>query len=463
MNLIPSSTPIDGLRALEEPELPGTPGFVTLLTGSSALLAEQIRTADENRLKYLQSCAYITPEDTPALRQLIQTHHLPAIVGTTLTNLALEATLTALIAEDRAATERLITNGMNVLTQAARSGGIAALTTELAERVGDWVVLIDPHGTLIASAGAGRLHIDDAVSIALGRNVRVRHHELLLYPVGTDRDPAGYLIISTRSKHNRHTRDLASLAAGIFHLLLRSHNPSLTDQLGREALLEKLLEGGDTARSLLRRWNVHEKELTAFELGSKTRTIDIERILTRWFQDLRLERLFAATTPQRIRGFIPNDRAQELAELVREFTPVAANHLYLGLGSPSPIEQLSQSSVQAHQALITAQEQNLRVVSYPMLPTVQLVIRSLDNDASDHLRKLLEPLRDKDGKHAELTETLRVFLATGSAHRKSAEILQIHRQTLVSRLRKIESLTGLSLDSPDDRATAWLALRASGH
>jgi purine catabolism regulator len=55
-----------------------------------------------------------------------------------------------------------------------------------------------------------------------------------------------------------------------------------------------------------------------------------------------------------------------------------------------------------------------------------------------------------------------VFLSAHGGHRASAARLGIHRQTLVSRIRRVEDLTGLSMDRADDRAAAWLALRASG-
>jgi PucR family transcriptional regulator, purine catabolism regulatory protein len=42
----------------------------------------------------------------------------------------------------------------------------------------------------------------------------------------------------------------------------------------------------------------------------------------------------------------------------------------------------------------------------------------------------------------------------------TASRLRVHRQTLTTRIRRIEELTGLSMANPDDRTAAWLAIPA---
>ncbi|PPK95256.1 DNA-binding PucR family transcriptional regulator [Kineococcus xinjiangensis] len=59
---------------------------------------------------------------------------------------------------------------------------------------------------------------------------------------------------------------------------------------------------------------------------------------------------------------------------------------------------------------------------------------------------------------AELLRTARAYLdAAGSAQRTAAE-LPVHRQTLYSRLRRLEAITGLDLDDGRDRLELHLAL-----
>ena len=422
---------------------------------------------------------FITGADGPELRELLAEHRMTAILGagrppgreptdglTTVrtsvdSQAALHARVTALVAADQAAADRLVTTGTKVLTQVARRGGATAVIAELAHRIDGWAVLLDAHGQVITTAGAGRLHVDDAVAVALGRPVRVRHPGLQVHQVGSDRDLTGYLVISSRSSVTSRNRDLASQAAALFDLVLRTHDPSSTERLGREALMGILLSGGAPAAELLRRWSVREAELTAFRIGALTRTIDVEQLVIRWLEELGAEHIYVRETGS-VSGFIPDDLTAPLAALVSGFTPLGSGSVHLGFGLPAPLELLGRSAIQARQAFEAALEDEERVRRYTELPTVKLVLDSMTPDATTQLTAALDALRDATGEHGELTETLLVFLATHAGHRASAARLGIHRQTLASRIRRIEELTGLSMDRPDDRAAAWLALRALG-
>lgn len=77
-------------------------------------------------------------------------------------------------------------------------------------------------------------------------------------------------------------------------------------------------------------------------------------------------------------------------------------------------------------------------------------------------RRALGPLADYDAQQgAHLQHTLQVFLEQNRSWQKTAERLNVHRQTLVYRIRRIEEITGLSLDSTEDVAVLWIALRAA--
>lgn len=451
---------VDAVTEIDALVVAGNPDYVTLVTGSSETLRTRLEGASPEN-DPLINAVFVSEDDTPELRTLLAQHGMTSILGCRLASVALHATLRTLIAEDRAASDRLVAAGMNILTQVARRGGVTAVIAELAHRIDGWSVLLDAQGHLIASAGAGRLHISDATAVALGRPVRVRHVGLQVHQVGSDRDLAGYLVIATRSSSTSRSRDLATQAAALFDLLLRSHDPSRTEHLGREALFELLLAGGEPARGLLRRWGVHETSLTGFALGARTRTIDLERVLRRWFDELGAEHVFTAG-PGLVRGFIRNDLIGELTSRVEDFTPVGGSHVALGIGASAPADMLQQSAIQARQALDTALEDGLRTLHYTRIPTIELVMNGLSATPRTQLSAVLDPLRDATGAHGELTQTLRVFLAEHGGHRSSAGRLGIHRQTLRSRIARVEDLTGLSMDHADDRATAWIALRTIG-
>lgn len=451
-------TSVDGLARLSEYVVAGSTQFATLVTGPFEELRARLE-AGGGSAEVTARAVYVSEVDGPGLRELLAQHEMTAILGTRSRGDVLHARLASLIADDQAAADRLVTAGTKVLTQVARRGGATAVIAELAHRIDGWAVLLDAHGQLIASAGAGLLHVDDAVAVALGRPVRVRHPGIQTHQVGSDRDLTGYLVIASRSSATSRNRDLASQAAALFDLVLRTRDPSVTERLGREALFDILLAGGPPATALLRKWGVHETELTAFALGSKTRTVDLDRMISRWLDELGEEHIFVSE-PGRVRGFVPTPAAGELATRVATDRPLGRGAVHLGLGRPAATELLGRGAIQAQQALASALDSGAAVVRYLELPTVDFVISKLGGESTVQLAGVLDGLRDSSGTHGVLTETLRVFLAEHGAHRASAARLAIHRQTLVSRIQRIEELTGLSMASADDRASAWLALRA---
>jgi len=59
--------------------------------------------------------------------------------------------------------------------------------------------------------------------------------------------------------------------------------------------------------------------------------------------------------------------------------------------------------------------------------------------------------------------TLGSFLTHHGSRLKVAEELGLHRNTVRNRMAQIERAIGRSLDDPDTRAAAWLALQARRH
>lgn len=459
-NGIPDHTACEGLSRVGEYVVVASAEFATLVTGSVAQLQAKFAQGSETAAVTARA-VFVTEQDTPRLRKTLAAHGMSAVLGAKTVGDALHYQLAALLADDRAAADRLVASGTRVLTQVARRGGATAAMAELAHRIDGWAVLLDAHGQLITSAGAGRLHLDDAKAVALGKPVRVRHPGLQTHQVGSDLDFTGYLVVASRSSATSRIRDLASQAAALFDLVLRTRNPSHTEHLGREALLDILESGGDQATRLLRSWGVREVGLTAFVLGTRTRTVDLERLVERWLDELGVEHVFVED-PGRVRGFVPEQRAAALAERVAGFEPLGASMLHLGLGAEAPVDALGRSAVQARQAFDAAAEGGLSVQRYAELPTVDFVLDAISADQRVQLGGVLDELRDDRGEHGELLATLYVFLSEHGAHRASAARLGIHRQTLVSRIHRVEELTGLSMARPDDRAATWLALRALG-
>ncbi|WP_029265021.1 MULTISPECIES: PucR family transcriptional regulator [unclassified Microbacterium] len=450
---VPSSRHVNSVVALEVFGAPTDSLFTTLVTVDAWQLD---RLADDaERVALLRDVVVVTDADTPSFRRLLEDGGITAIVGAGTSGELLTPMLTALLAVDQAAEARAITSAMRVLTLAARRSGITGVIAELAHRIDGWAVLLDRHGEVITTAGAGSLHIDDAVAVAVGRPVRVRHRALQVHPVGPGQDITAQLVTAPRNDSSGRGRELSSQAAAMLDLLMRTRDSSHLERLGRSMMLETVLEGGEEATRLLRRWGVHERSLVGFVLTSRTSGVDVEHLLALWLDELGAEHVFAAQRGL-IRGVVREEHAEEIAHRARSF----ASTLYLGLGRPATTDALARSVDEARQACETARAGGERVVRYTSIPTVSFVLGQLDADQTQRIARLLDPLRAVE-QRTELIETLRVFLATNGAWGESATRLRIHRQTLAARIRRIEDLIGLSFADPDDRVAAWLAIRAS--
>lgn len=450
---VPSTRHVNSVVAIDAFGIPTDRLFTTLVTtGEKPILA---LVDDPERATLLRDIVLVTSVDTPQLRQVLSAARITAIVGAHTSQELLLPRLTALLAVDQAAEARAITSAMRVLTLAARRSGITGVIAELAHRIDGWAVLLDRHGEVITTAGAGSLHIDDAIAVAIGRPVRVRHRALQVHPVGPGQDVTAQLVTAPRNDSSGRGRELSSQAAALLDLLMRTRDSSHLERLGRSMMLETVLEGGDRATRLLRRWGVHERTLVGFALASRTSGVDVEHLLALWLDELGAEHVF---TSQRglIQGLLREEHVEEIAHRVEAF----ASTLYLGLGRPAGTDALARSVDESRQACEAARAGGERVVRYTAIPTVSFVLGQLDREQVGRVGRLLDPLRSGD-QGTELIETLRVFLATNSAWGESASRLRIHRQTLTARIRRIEDLIGLSLADPDDRVAAWLALRAS--
>ena len=75
--------------------------------------------------------------------------------------------------------------------------------------------------------------------------------------------------------------------------------------------------------------------------------------------------------------------------------------------------------------------------------------------------RVLGPILLYDDAHAsELLRSLGVFLEQNRSWQRSAELLHVHKQTLVYRMHRVEELTGRDLRSTADIVELWMALRA---
>jgi purine catabolism regulator len=101
------------------------------------------------------------------------------------------------------------------------------------------------------------------------------------------------------------------------------------------------------------------------------------------------------------------------------------------------------------------------LATYRDLGSFQLLLSLQDDDA---LRlfcdSILAPIEDSEGAYGgELMRSLEAFIECNGQWERAARALYCHRHTLRYRIRRVEELTGRTLDSARDRIDFWLALR----
>ena len=109
----------------------------------------------------------------------------------------------------------------------------------------------------------------------------------------------------------------------------------------------------------------------------------------------------------------------------------------------------------------TATGRGSLLATYRDLGSFQLLLALQDDDA---LRlfcdSILAPIEDGEGAYGgELMRSLEAFIECNGQWERAARQLYCHRHTLRYRIRRVEELTGRSLDSARDRIDFWLALR----
>jgi purine catabolism regulator len=101
------------------------------------------------------------------------------------------------------------------------------------------------------------------------------------------------------------------------------------------------------------------------------------------------------------------------------------------------------------------------VATYRDLGSFQLLL-SLQEDEALRLfcDSILAPIEEGEGAYGgELMRSLEAFIECNGQWERAARALYCHRHTLRYRIRRVEELTGRSLDSARDRIDFWLALR----
>lgn len=141
-----------------------------------------------------------------------------------------------------------------------------------------------------------------------------------------------------------------------------------------------------------------------------------------------------------------------------------STQLGLQLGSSALLEHAQRGPEALREALLALAHTHAerRVCRYSQLETDTPWLPRTPDEAHRAFRSVLGALHDYDHANgSQLLHTLQVFLEENRSWVNAAQRLHVHKQTLVYRVRRIEAISGRSLDNTADVATFWFALQSA--
>lgn len=119
--------------------------------------------------------------------------------------------------------------------------------------------------------------------------------------------------------------------------------------------------------------------------------------------------------------------------------------------------RFAEADREARWALDIATSRGVSPLRYP--DAVPPIGPRTPDEAESFVRLTLSAILDRpEPESADLLETLMCFLDAGRSWQRTADLLHVHRQTVLYRIKKIEQLLGLDTSSTADIATLWVAI-----
>ncbi|MEV0412745.1 helix-turn-helix domain-containing protein [Streptomyces sp. NPDC050448] len=347
----------------------------------------------------------------------------------------------------------------------AHSGGSAALLQWLAARLGGWTGVVDaegPAGPELAVRGAAELS-------ARGVRSAVLHGErsvALLFALDGSRALAAVLDLP----HHPGASSLLADAVAPLALVLRAEEAErreeraeLAESRAREAVLHLLMNGRlSTAHQIA--------EALCPSLPEPMRMYVVEcrdgqrGEVARLCEELTDGRAWIVRCPVYVRHLIvlvPGDLAATAAEHdpLAEALVAVARDCTVGASAELRLREAPAAYRQAFHALAVARGRGGRHARFGPGPELELAAHAAGTGWAEALLTPLHtyvPRRPQDPGAQELRATAHAWLNFG-AH--ATRLLKIHRNTLATRLRLIESVLGVDLERLPEQAALSLALR----
>jgi purine catabolism regulator len=174
----------------------------------------------------------------------------------------------------------------------------------------------------------------------------------------------------------------------------------------------------------------------------------------------------AAADPEQVLAGVCAAARRALARRARRPYGVASGEPVIGVGTAATsLREVRRSLLEARQVADAAAETPGPQDGRPFYRLADLRLRGLlsllggDTRLATFVDRELGPLRDYDAAHGtDLTGVLAAYLAAGGNKADAAARAHLARPTLYERLRHIERILGVSLDSAESRTSLHVAL-----
>lgn len=186
------------------------------------------------------------------------------------------------------------------------------------------------------------------------------------------------------------------------------------------------------------------------------------KLINTFFAQEKIENFIAGIKGNNIVivGSTPDDNANaNLKDIVTELAAYLKNSLSpsktlnIGVGrNYSDLRQINRSFEEARESLRIAQlaDQN-QVVFFDNLGFYKILSEKNRGDLDSFVQELLKPVFDYDQtRKGELIKTLETYYETNRNLKMTSTKLFTHYNTVLYRIKKIEELTGLCFDNPED-------------
>jgi GGDEF-like domain/PucR C-terminal helix-turn-helix domain len=340
-------------------------------------------------------------------------------------------------------------------------------------------------GQLREGAGSSRLR---TVLTAADRHRRalavpgatLGEEPVVVAPVSVGEDVAGYML--TLSSHDRGlTEDMRLLAtehAAMVCGIVLGRDLVVTAAAGRarQQLIEGLLLSHDREDREVERWARHlgldrTREYYVMTLAVPDNRAGlggspVELLLARHAPGAiiatRADEV-VAIVPARSNGSTPADQGRALAQACAGTDGHGPPTLRAGIGNPcATAAEISRSYAEARRALAAGQRMGRAspITAFADLGIHRLLLRVPDvGDLRLFADEVLGALAEEErATGIDYLATLAVYFRENGSPRRAAQRLQVHPNTVSYRIRRIEELTGLSLDVHRDRLMAEVAV-----